>query len=125
MSRRNTYQRVIPRDFFNEAKLLKSLGRLSLSILDNLEDVGQYLEEELEGVSFDIEQTIDGDIYVDNHSVYISATQEKIELFSFLNSRLDYPLYFLNDYGDAEMVFKKSGKFTKEFLKYIRSRSDE
>lgn len=28
------YQRVIPRDLFNEAKLLKCLGRLSLFIHD-------------------------------------------------------------------------------------------
>ena len=32
----DNYSRVIPRDFFNEAKLLKCMGLLALKVLDNM-----------------------------------------------------------------------------------------
>jgi hypothetical protein len=116
-----SYARVIPRDFFNEAKLLKCLGRLSLLILDNKKRISEYVVEEFDNEPFEIMQTEDGDIYVSNYSLFIKSTEIEIYLFTYLNSKENYPLYFVNEYrGDQQYVFDEEGNFTKEFLDYVK-----
>ena len=39
-----TYRRVLPRDLFNEAKLLKCLGQLALIIHDGQDSAGQTVQ---------------------------------------------------------------------------------
>ena len=51
----NTYRRKIPRDFFNEAKLLKCMGLLSVKVLDNKIPEGIDIEVNGDGDRFNIE----------------------------------------------------------------------
>jgi hypothetical protein len=116
--------RVVPRDLFNESKLLKCLGQLSVNILDGkLHKYGttDLLEDEYEG--FRISQSEDGDIFVDNYHVLAilgGQTKVKLKLYSRLNSREPYPLICETHDGSPEYVFADNGKFTKEFLNYIK-----
>lgn len=117
-----SYNRVIPRDFFNEAKLLKCLGRLSLLILDNRNGLAQYLEDDFDNEPFQIEQTQDGDIYVVNYHVFLKGTENELELTTPLNSKLNYPLMFgLGKIYVAEFVFDDDGNPTKEFMRFVKA----
>lgn len=110
------YKRVVPRDLFNEAKLLKCLGKISVSILDNkLHGLKEVHENSSEG--FEILQNEDGDIMCNNY--YILKDNKLIYLFTKLNSRLNWPLCTMNDDGDVIYCFEDDGSFTQEFLDYL------
>ena len=84
------YQRVCPRDLFNEGKLLKCLGKISIFIHDNYLP-GLTLEEPEGQDGFKIYQTIDGDLFVLN----LRFTDEEGEEVHFslpYNSRDKWPL---------------------------------
>lgn len=85
------YKRIIPRDFFNESKLLKCLGRLSLNILEcKTNDI--TLVEEFDNECFDIYlDENNGYLYVLNYKVYYE--DEEIFLYTPYNSKENYPLY--------------------------------
>ena len=113
-----TYRRVIPRDLFNEANLLKNLGRLYLNLETlNLERVNldYYGEGSTEG--FDIHRTVDGDIYADNITLHIHGIPHTI--LRPLNSRRPYPVYVIKLDQSTLEVFNDDGTFHKEFLDYL------
>lgn len=110
-----TYHRVIPRDLFNESKLLKCLGRVCLLIHDGQAGDLRVLDEH--GGRFMIEQDqSDGSFYVANWHFFIRKMQ--IRLSSALNSKEPFPLYATID-GEEVAVFDDSGDFTEEFWRYI------
>jgi len=113
-----SYKRVVPRDLFNEAKLLKCLGRLSLTIHEMF-GVGRFLNHELGGSDrgFIIDQCISGDIFCRNYLVW-DKRGVAVDLRSQLNSKLNYPLLF--NYKDVEdFVFNDSGSYSKEFIDVV------
>jgi len=117
------YERVIPRDLFNESKLLKCLGQLSLLIHNGRDDNGRQtpqgltIEHDQElGDGFEIDQHAhSGDIYCRNINVRFKG--EKIDLCTGLNSREAYPLIF-DDGGD---VFNDNGTFADDFIDYLET----
>lgn len=121
------YCRVIPRDLFNEAKLLKCMGRLSLLIHDQDIRLSGILNinHEDERSGFKIEQNEDdGSIYVSNLHVF-DNNGTNIYLSTALNGRSNYPLLFTYDCGFGEkhdFVFDDNGDFTREFLDAIKQR---
>ncbi len=112
-----SYIRVLPRDLFNEAKLLKCLGILALKIHDG--NLGPMLrfDHEHPNLGFIIDQTIDGDTYVRNLFFFIN--DQRIELFSPLNSREVNPLYAVYD-EEMYSVFDDDGNFNIEFFNLWR-----
>lgn len=110
------YQRVLPRDLFNEAKLLKCLGQLCLQIHEGLAGnlTFEYLDPEQ---GFDIYQDQNsGDTYCDNLFFYLN--KEIITFSSGINSRENWPLV-VNCKEDIYFVFNKDGKFTEFFKQLI------
>ena len=112
------YTRVIPRDFFNESKLLKCLGQLSLEILDgelcdiNIKEMISNPEE-----GFKINQNpMDGSVFCDNYLLEINDNTE-ITPFTILNSKDSYPLYIQTE-EDEIRVLDNNGKITKEFKEF-------
>lgn len=112
----SNYTRVIPRDLFNEAKLLKCLGKLCI------------LAESTPGLTV----THDGepfDIWQDESSGGLFCLNVKVEVLNGgglqhcwlpYNSREDWPLMSGTGDGDECNVFDCYGKaFTPEFLKLI------
>lgn len=101
-----SYHRVVPRDLFNEASLLKCLGRLALMIEDQ---VVAGLGYEYDGTPFQIEQNpSNGAIYCTNLQFFCDG--EPMELIRPLNSREPYPLYWMID-DNAVPVFDDRGGF--------------
>lgn len=107
------YERVIPRDLFNEANLLKCYGKLALVLNDHTNIYRARVEMEDEGSSFLVAQNPDtGGIYLLN--VYLSIDGERQHLERPLNSRDPWPLY-LEYEGNPIPVFDESGNLSHEF----------
>jgi hypothetical protein len=106
-----SYQRVIPRDFFNESKLLKCMGQLALfEHLPNLdiEETGEPFRIGLHDAGYlatNLQTTVSG----------------KLALFCIpYNSRSNYPLVcFIGN--DEYEVFNEDGDLTPEFFTITNS----
>lgn len=82
-----SYPREIPRDLFNEANLLKCLGKIILDI----EDGRLTWTYEYDGEPFDIQQNPgDGSLWVSNVQVYADGRQ--VDLYRPLNARDPWPM---------------------------------
>lgn len=128
-----TYKRVIPRDLFNEASLLKCLGRIYILLetgthnarLDYAVDEGDYREAEQYGEpapGWNICQNEStGGIYADNVILWIGGKIAYLE--RPLNSRQDWPLWLERLDGEEleepVEVFDKAGNFSPEMLALI------
>lgn len=117
------YRRVIPRDLFNEAKLLKCLGQLSLAIHDEI-DVGKRAVPHClkvrgdDGKPFKIDQReSDGGLFCSS-LIFVAGSMPLI-LYSSYNSKSPYPLNCESlDYGVFD-VFNDDGSLTSEFARYV------
>ncbi len=115
-----SYNRVIPCDLFNEAKLLKCLGQLSLVIHGGVGvPDGLVLEHEDPWEAFIIRRDdSSGALYCENLSCGYAG--RLIGLRCPLNSKEAYPLFYvLDDQEDA--VFKPDGTLSMEFLRLLNS----
>lgn len=123
MKTRMTHERVIPRDLFNDAKLLKCLGQLALIIFngkDSHNHCPPALEIEHDGQPFNIIQDpVDGGLMVGNVTVTING--RPIKMTTNYNSRQDWPLYA----DDSVEVLKESGRLTQEFLELCQPAKPE
>jgi hypothetical protein len=114
------YIRVVPRDLFNEASLLKCYGRLWI-LLDNMRDHRAELSEG-NGEPFCIIQDQDsGALEIANLPFSIGGVT--YTLSRPLNARAPWPLWAVETFNpDAEevAVFTDAGEFTPEFSALIR-----
>ncbi len=118
-----SYKRVIPRDLFNEAKLLKCVGHLALKIHDGFTPGD---------IPMAITPTInDGDPFVPDLdeslnalrlSSYVLAIGDRhlshYTLYTTYNSKEPYPLFVFVDNAEIP-VFDDNGEYTQEFTDYV------
>ena len=99
-----TYKRVLPRDAFNEAKLLKCIGKITLLIEDGFWPDWIY---HYDGDGFNIVQNeSDGSISVSNISFWYK--KQSVTLKTGLNDKSNWPLIMV--LGDEEyFVFDEDG----------------
>jgi hypothetical protein len=110
----SNYYRVIPRDLFNEANLLKCYGQIYLN-LERLNLPGVELVHDDE--AFDIEQSCDdGSTFIVNVALMVRGFHAP--LFRPLNSRDAWPLYMATDEDDIA-VFNDDGAFSEEMLRFL------
>ena len=107
------YDRVIPRDLFNEAKLLKCIGQLCLMIHNNTVPVEMSFEREEDGSPFEIGLTDDGSLTIVNLTIFIKNVP--CAFHTTHNSKSNFPLYLEHDRAEY-LVFDDNGKFDKEFI---------
>lgn len=111
------YIRVIPRDLFNEAKLLKCVAMLYLAG-ERLPEGELVVEERMgedERQGWNIVQNpADGSISVANVAILLRG--RALHCFTPLNSRRPHPLYAQLDGGDPVEVFDGEGYCTADFL---------
>ena len=112
------YTRAIPRDLFNEAKLLKCLGQLALLVHDG-KTSGLPLSVTHDGEPFDVDQDeSDGSLLCWNVVVRCAGIQ--ITVWANYNSQAPYPLSFDGEKTGVGPVFTDAGQFAEEFLAYCR-----
>lgn len=128
------YNRVVPRDLFNESKLLKCLGFISVRILDaELLKYGAFDNLTQSTIGFIVANNESGDIFCVNYKVYVrpkvfgrkegDEVEEEdfpLNLYSKLNSKENFPLICETFEGEPLYVFESDGKFTKEFISYLK-----
>jgi len=108
------YQRVIPRDLFNESKLLKCMGQLALLIHDG--EINLKIEHN--GQPFEIRQRQeDGGLYIEN--LKITTHQQELTLYTSYNSKENYPLLHMTPDNQEIQVFNNDGTLTNEFKETI------
>lgn len=100
--------RVIPRDLFNDANLLKCYGRLQLFLMDHPAFAGCTfgLEEDALESQFDIHQTTDGETFVANLQLTVHGVP--VTLYRPLNAKGNWPLWFSIDCLDTLQEFETS-----------------
>ena len=105
------YERVLPRDLFNESKLLQQLGAVCLAIHDSrLTRITFEYDDE----PFDIRLAEGGEMSVANLTFW--QGDEDVQLWTSYNSRDKNPLLFLDPFsGDEFYVFDDQGDFTFRF----------
>jgi hypothetical protein len=118
-----SYLRTIPRDLFNEAKLLKCLGRLSLLIHDGKAPSILAMEVESSRHGFGVEQDpSDGRMYAENVLCFATypGCPMAVRLYTVLNDRDPYPLLFEHttdeDVDHEGQVFNDDGSLHPDFL---------
>ncbi len=118
-----TYDRVLPRDLFNEAKLLKCMGQLALLIHEgkgrkwklNMEHITDQPEES----GFVICQNLaTGGLYVDNLCLQFRGSDIPVECD--YNSKRPYPLVVMHPTCLCD-VFDDDGTFSQAFKDYLDS----
>lgn len=109
------YSRVIPRDLFNEAKLLKCIGQLTCNIHDG-EGLGLKVSESVTG--FKIGLMNDGFLIVEN--IHFKLGKIPLLFRTTYNSKKSYPLVCTYDYCDIP-VFEENGTYTEEYTTFINS----
>lgn len=118
------YVRVIPRDLFNEANLLKCYGQLYLE----LEKLG--MEDCIHGRGFKHghpfmvrQDESDGSIFIEN--IYLVVRDRDRRLYRHLNSRDHYPLYMHMPENDDDIrVFNEDGSLTEEMIEFLKGTDD-
>lgn len=111
-----TYMRVIPRDLFNEAKLLKCVGRLCLLIHNGTGIEGMAFDHDDE--PFDIELLDAGYLQIGN--IRFTLRDHTIAIIAQYNSKEQYPLYLYYDYCEYR-VFDEAGNFEPEFVEFCKT----
>ena len=119
------YHRVIPRDLFNESKLLKCVGQLALLIHDGRDKDGrktpERLKAEQDGGEFRIDQRqADGGLFIAK-GLRFKVKSLVLDLYSAYNCKGSYPLICMTeDYEEIE-VFNEDGTLTDDFCEYLNS----
>lgn len=115
----SNYRRVLPRDLFNEASLLKCFGRLWIALDDHRGHAARIVEEDVS--AFDIVQNEDsGGLTIRNLTFTVRGTLYALE--RPLNSRQPWPLYVsCPDDPDFEeiAVFDDGGGLSAEMRGFI------
>ena len=105
-----SYIRVLPRDAFNEAKLLKCVGKITLLIEDGMLPGWSY---EYDGAPFEVEQNAaDGSISIRNVTFTKGGTD--IWLSTPLNSKRAWPVMASGDEYEGTFLFDDSGQFNPD-----------
>lgn len=103
------YIRVIPRDLFNEAKLLKCIGQLTLFIHDGK---GMGINFNHDDEAFEIGLNDEGSLSIRNIDFWIE--DYRLIFKTTYNSKRNYPLICETEDNEID-VFDDNGQFTEEF----------
>jgi hypothetical protein len=112
------YQRVIPRDLFNESKLLKCLAQVALLIHDGKDGGRLNICHRNPSQGFLIDQDpSDGSLRCTNLQCHLLDGQI-IDLTTPYNCKSPYPLLYNIGNRDGE-VFNDDGSFSDEFQQLL------
>ncbi len=118
------YERVIPRDLFNEGDLKNLYGRLVIKLGETPDHDARFVEEQVP--YFDVVQDVSGGLSIGNLTFMVGAV--RYLLTRPLNSRSKWSLW-LTSYDDPDFeeiaVFDDRGELAPEMLRLIGTASRE
>lgn len=110
------YPRVLPRDLFNESKLIKCIGRLVLLLHDGFSLNGLRFDHD--GDPFLISLTDDGYLTISN--VFFTLNNNLLFFKSLYNSKNNYCLFCEHNYNEY-LVLNEDGNYTDEFKDFCNT----
>ena len=114
------YKRVLPRDLFNESKLLKCIGRLCL-LIHNDNNMPINIRFEHDGDPFKIQMLKDGSLTITNIEFLVNNISCIFK--TTYNNKSNYPLFM--EYDNVEyLVFDENGEFEDEFIEICNNISE-
>jgi hypothetical protein len=115
------YTRVIPRDLFNEANLLKCYGQLALYFNDYRYSSNPEFKEPDGNEGFIVMMDDNsGETWIDNLQLYIGGKLHR--LYRPMNSREPWPLYVSQwDWEEPSAVFNDDGTLSPEMLQLLNA----
>lgn len=118
------YQRVIPRDLFNEAKLLNCLGKLVIAWEESEIAAIPHVSIAHEGQFFVvIQRQADGGLQCTTVEFFVGDLS--LDLYVPYNSKERFPLRLDVEDADTIEVLDDEGKPTREFIQFLRDVSSE
>jgi hypothetical protein len=117
------YDRVLPRDAFNESKLLKCIGQLTLFILDWQETAIDITYEHKRNQvnksnAFEIVLLEEGSLMIVN--LYFKIHGTPVIFKTQYNSKRVYPMFC--EFGSCDYpVFDDRGQFDQEFIDFCNT----
>ena len=127
-----SYQRVIPRDLFNEAKLLKCMGQLALLVHDDVMQEGLNIEINYNGDAYDYDYDEGFCVYQDPNSgnigvgnLAVRINNERYIFETRHNSKDNYPLECTVDGYECIQVLNEQGQFDQEFIDHFTANNNE
>ena len=118
----NYLKLVLPRDAFNQAKLLKGIGMLTLYMHDckfGLDELMTYEHDPVIEDQFVVcLDDSEGGFYLDNVR-FFDTNNEDIYFFHPCNCQLNHTLCFRYK-GESENVFNEDGSINSVFLKLLK-----
>ena len=118
----NYYKLVLPRDAFNQAKLLKGIGMLTLYMHDckfGLHELMTYEHDPESEDQFWISlDDSDGSFYLNNIR-FFDTNNEEIHFFHPCNAQENHTLCFRYQ-GESEDVFNEDGSINPKFLELLK-----
>lgn len=116
-----SYERVLPRDLFNEANLLKCLGQVSLLLHDRGKDGDPRLIHWTVRPGFDIQMDMsDGSIFCSNLTLHRPNDRHMYYIRRVLNSRDPWPIYLITADDDTLHILDDDGQFSPQFKEWAR-----
>jgi hypothetical protein len=111
-----SYLRVIPRDLFNEANLLKCYGTLWIAIEGHRQ--AKFSQECMDSFPI-VMRDDDGSLCIDG--LFLDVGEAQYRLTRPCNSREPFPLYAerVEFWADPVAVFNPDGTLSDEFTKLI------
>lgn len=119
----NYHKLVLPRDAFNQAKLLKGIGMLTLYMHDCKFGLHELMTYEMENWQSEGQFWIslddsDGSFYVNNIR-FFDTNNEEIHFFHPCNAQENHTLCFRYQ-GESEDVFNEDGSINPKFLELLK-----
>lgn len=116
-----SYNRAIPRDLFNEALLLKCLGRLMICA-EKSAPIKIEVHHSAPQDDFGVMQSMADGCFFSN-KIYVTVNRRFMTHYTTGNAKDDpWPLYLENETGDPIRVFDENGNLSNEFVAYFGGR---
>lgn len=113
----SNYIRVLPRDLFNEASLLKCVARLWILTDEKRDHQARFVTEDCDVFNV-LQDQSSGAIYIGN--VEFTVRNVPHRLSRPLNSRSAWSLYMDTEDGDETLsVFDDEGNLSADMLSYV------
>lgn len=114
-----SYRRVLPRDLFNEAKLLKCIGVVVLAIMDR-KVAGLKMDDSKCAYGFKVDQDPSDGSFMVSNLTFTALNGELVHFRSPLNSRLSYPL-MVTFHNEDYRVLNEDGEWALAPDLFLRS----
>lgn len=117
-----SYLRVIPRDLFNEANLLKCYGRIYIELEKGCYPGVELIHDDEDELFQVVQDSADGSLFLMN--VWLCWHGRRCKLRRPLNSREEWPLYLTTDEDEVLEVFDEHGHFSEAMELFLRGEWD-